>query len=184
MILSMNGRHPAPRMPRSGPGCPGLDTSAQRITDLRIKRLGVRIPPGALDADPQNRGPRGTRPWTVGEGDSRAIGPLTRTFDPNVTRRRPLRTRRRAGRAPRGTYPRRRRRRSTLWSPATRVSGCPVSGRAARQGCTAATRTSGADRGTASGRRGRGGRRSRAGPHGGHAAGSSRASCLPRRWPG
>jgi hypothetical protein len=50
--------------------------------------LGVRIPPGALDADPQNRGPRGTRPWTVGEGDSRAIGPLTPTFDPNVTRRR------------------------------------------------------------------------------------------------
>jgi hypothetical protein len=43
MSLSTNGRQQPPRirrMPRGRPMFPGLDTGAQRVTDLRIKRLG------------------------------------------------------------------------------------------------------------------------------------------------
>jgi hypothetical protein len=50
MNLSMNLQQRAPRMPRMPlrrRTLPGRDKHAQGITDLRIKRLGVRIPPDA-----------------------------------------------------------------------------------------------------------------------------------------
>jgi len=50
MSLSMNVHRRAPRMPRMPRSRPAFlvpYTHAQGITDLRIKRLGVRIPPGA-----------------------------------------------------------------------------------------------------------------------------------------
>jgi hypothetical protein len=48
--LSINGCRRPPRMPGMPlrrPTFPRVNKEAQRVTDLRIKRLGVRIPPGA-----------------------------------------------------------------------------------------------------------------------------------------
>ena len=50
MSLSMNGHQRAPRMPHMPawrPAFPGVDKAATWVTDLRIKRLQVRILPGA-----------------------------------------------------------------------------------------------------------------------------------------